>query len=181
MECAIESNQKDKLEMLAETLLLANTALNDNDISQYDGLRQLLDGLNEISQDAAGEFEAKISGIGQRAAELSKPLNETWNEWQDASKLIPIGSSLVVLRIDEDDEGRNLVVSHHNEIGAIGLWLPEGGVAAAPGNIIKIHDSRIKVAQATANLRDVHNIRGIVAVEDSNGLTFTAKTGYILD
>ena len=181
MECAIESNQKDKLEMLAETLLLANTALNDKDISQYEGLRQLLDGLNEISQDAAGEFEAKISGIDQRAAELSKPLDETWNEWQDASKLIPTGSSLVVLRIDEDDEGRNLVVSHHTEIGAIGLWLPEGGVAAAPGNIIKIHDSRIKVAQATANLRDVHNIRGIVAVEDSNGLTFTAKTGYILD
>ena len=181
MECAIESNQKDKLEMLAETLLLANTALNDNDISQYDGLRQLLDGLNEISQDAAGEFEAKISGIDQRAVELSKPLNETWNEWQDASKLIPIGSSLVVLRIDEDDEGRNLVVSHHSEIGAIGLWLPEGGVAAAPGNLIKIHDSRIKVAQATADLRNVHNIRGIVAVEDSNGLTFTAKTDYILD
>ncbi len=181
MECAIESNQSDKLETLAETLLLANTALNDKDISQYDGLRQLLDGLNEISQDVAGKFEAQISDIDQRAAELSKPLDETWNEWQHATKLIPAGSSLVVLRIDEDDQGRSLVVSHHSEIGAIGLWLPDGGISAAPGNLIKIHESRIKVAQATEDLRSIHNIRGVVAVEDSNALTFTAKTENILD
>jgi len=181
MECAIESNQSDKLETLAETLLLANTALNDKDISQYDGLRQLLDGLNEISQDVADKFEAQISDIDQRAAKLSKPLDETWNEWQHATKLIPAGSSLVVLRIDEDDQGRNLVVSHHSEIGAIGLWLPDGGIAAAPGNLIKIHESRIKVAQATEDLRSIHNIRGVVAVEDSNALTFTAKTDDILD
>ena len=181
MECAIESNQSDKLDTLAETLLLANTALNDKDISQYDGLRQLLDGLNEISQDVADKFEAQISDIDQRAAELSKPLDETWNEWQHATKLIPAGSSLVVLRIDEDDQGRSLVVSHHSEIGAIGLWLPDGGIAAAPGNLIKIHESRIKVAQATEDLRSIHNIRGVVAVEDSNALTFTAKTDEILD
>ena len=146
-----------------------------------EGLRQLLDGLNAISLEASNEFEAKISDIDQRASELSKPLDDTWNEWQEASRLVPMGSPLVVLRVDEDDSGRNLIISHHHEIGAIGLWLPEGGVKAAPGNLIKIHQSRIKVAPPTDELRDIHNIRGIVAVEDSSAVTFIAKTDEILE
>jgi hypothetical protein len=181
MECAIESSQHDKLDMLAETLLLANTALNDNDIPQYEGLRQLLDGLNHISEEASEEFAAKISDIDQRASEFSKPLDETWNEWQDASRLIPSGSPLIVLRVDADEAGRNLIISHHSEIGAIGLWLPEGGVIAAPGNSIMVHDSRIKVAPPTDELRETHNIRGVVAVEDSSALTFTANTEDIVE
>lgn len=181
MECAIESGQNEKLDGLAEILLLANTASNEKEHSQYEGLRQLLDGLNTISSEASDEFESKISDIDQRATELSKPLDETWSEWQDASRLVPTGSPLVVLRVDEDDSGRNLIVSHHPEIGAIGLWLPEGGVKAAPGNLIQIHDSRIKVAPSTDTLRDIHNIRGIVAVEDSAALTFTAKTDELID
>ena len=127
------------------------------------------------------QFEAHISDIDQRANELSKPLDETWNEWQDASRLVPVDSPLIVLRVDEDENGRNLIISHHSEIGAIGLWLPDGGVKAAPGNQIKINESRIKVAVPTDELRDIHNIRGIVAVEDSSALTFTAKTDEILD
>lgn len=181
MECAIESGQNDKLEGLAEVLLLANTASNEKEQIQYEGLRQLLDGLNTISQEASNEFDAKISDIDQRATELSRPLDETWTEWQDASKLIPAGSPLVVLRVDEDEEGRNLIISHHSEIGAIGLWLPDGGVKAAPGNQIIIHESRIKVATPTDLLRDIHNIRGLVAVEIPTALTFTVKTDEILD
>ena len=181
MECAIESGQNDKLEELAEVLLLANTASNEKEQTQYQGLRQLLDGLNTISQEASNEFDAKISDIDQRATELSRPLDETWTEWQDASKLIPAGSPLVVLRVDEDEEGRNLIISHHSEIGAIGLWLPDGGVKAAPGNQIIIHESRIKVAAPTDLLREIHNIRGLVAVEIPTALTFTVNTDEILD
>jgi hypothetical protein len=181
MECAIESGQNDKLEELAEVLLLANTASNEKEQTQYQGLRQLLDGLNTISQEASNEFDAKISDIDQRATELSRPLDETWTEWQDASKLIPAGSPLVVLRVDEDEEGRNLIISHHSEIGAIGLWLPDGGVKAAPGNQIIIHESRIKVAAPTDLLREIHNIRGLVAVEIPTALTFTVNTDEIID
>ncbi len=181
MECAIESGQNDKLEGLAEVLLLANSASNEKELSQYEGLRQLLDGLNDISLEASNKFAAKISDIDQRTVELSKPLDETWTEWQDASRLVPMDSPLVVLRVDEDDSGRNLIISHHHEIGAIGLWLPEGGVNAAPGNLIKIHQSRIKVAPPTDILRDIHNIRGIIAVEDYSAVTFIAKTSEILE
>ena len=85
------------------------------------------------------------------------------------------------MRIDEDDDGRVLLVSHHSEIGAIGLWLPEGGVEAAPGSSIEIHESRIKVAPPTDILRDIHNIRGIIAVEDPEAIVFIAKTDEIVD
>ena len=181
MECATESKQTDRMEMLAEMLLLANTAMTNKEQVQYEGLRLLLDRLNSISEVATEEFESQISEIDQKAEQLSKPLDQTWNEWQPASKLIPENTSLTIVRIDEDDDGRVLLVSHHSEIGAIGLWLPEGGVEAAPGSSIEIHESRIKVAPPTDMLRDIHNIRGIIAVENPDAIAFIAKTDEIID
>ena len=181
MECAIESGQSERLEMLAELLLLANTAISNQEEGHYDDLRQLLDGLNDIDEAASGEFTARIADIDKKAVELSKPLDETWSEWQPSNRLFPDGEPLTVLRIDEDDDGRNLVISHHNELGAIGLWLPEGGVQASPGNQIQIQDSLVKVAPPTEILRDIHNIRGIVAIEDPEALSFIVRTDEILD
>jgi len=181
MECAIETGQSARLEILAELLLLANTAISNREQGNYDGLRQLLDGLNEIDDASSGEFLARIADIDQRVIELSKPLDETWSEWQPATRLLPDDSPLTVLRIDEDDEGRNLVISHHAELGAIGLWLPEGGIQASPGNQIQIQNSRVKVAPPTDNLRDVHNIRGVVAIEDATALSFIVRTDEIMD
>ena len=181
MECAIETGQSDRLEMLAELLLLANTAISNREQGHFDGLRQLLDGLNEIDDASSSEFLARIADIDQKAIELSKPLDETWSEWQPATRLLPDDSPLTVLRIDEDDAGRNLVISHHAELGAIGLWLPEGGIQASPGNQIQIHNSRVKVAPPTDILRDVHNIRGVVAIEDAAALSFIVRTDEILD
>ncbi|MDP6324691.1 MAG: hypothetical protein QF684_03895 [Candidatus Thalassarchaeaceae archaeon] len=181
MECAIESGQENRLEMLAELLLLANTAISNLEEGNYDDLRLLLDGLNDIDDASSEEFTARIADIDKKADELSKPLDETWNEWQPATRLLPDGSPLTVLRIDEDEEGRNLVISHHSELGAIGLWLPEGGVQASPGNLIQIQDSRVKVAPPTEILRDIHNIRGVVAIENSDALSFIVRTDEILD
>lgn len=181
MECATESKQNDRIDMLAEMLLLANTAMTEKEQMQYEGLRQLLDRMNTISDEASKEFESQISDIDQKTEQLSKPLDETWKEWQPASKLVPSNSPLIVVRIDEDENGRVLLVSHHPEIGAIGLWLPEGGVEAAPGSTIEIHESRIKVAPPTDELRDIHNIRGIVAVENPDAISFLAKTDEIVD
>ena len=181
MECAIETGTSDRMDMLAEMLLLANTAMTNKEQMQYEGLRQYIDKVNDIAEEASKDFESQISEIDQKAEELSKPLDETWKEWQPASKLIPHGSELTIVRIDEDDNGRVLLVSHHSEIGAVGLWLPEGGVEASPGSSIQIHESRIKVAPPTDELRDIHNIRGIVAVENPDSISFIAKTDEILE
>ena len=61
------------------------------------------------------------------------------------------------------------------------MWLPEGGVQASPGNLIQIEDSRVKVAAPTDILRDIHNIRGIVAIENPDALSFIVRTDQILD
>ena len=180
MECATESKQNESMEMLAEMLLLSNTAMTEKEQMQYEGLRQLLDRLNTITGDASQEFESQISNIDEKAEQLSKPLDKTWKEWQPVSRLLPEQSTLTIVRVDEDDSGRVLLVSHHPEIGAIGLWLPEGGVDASPGSTIQIHESRIKVAPPTDNLRDIHNIRGIVAVENPDAISFKVKTDDII-
>ena len=39
----------------------------------------------------------------------------------------------------------------------------------------------VKVAPPTEILRDIHNIRGIVAIEDPEALSFIVRTDEILD
>ena len=181
MECAIEVGLDDELDLLAETLLLANTALSEREQSQYEGLRQLLDDLNILSGEIKQEFESAITDIEAKVESLSKPLDDTWKDWQPAAKLIPEGSDMTVIRIERDESGRVLVVSHHTEIGSVGIWLPEGGVEASPGNIIQLNQSRIKVAPPTKELQENHNIRGIIAIENSDGISFGARSQEILD
>lgn len=72
-------------------------------------------------------------------------------------------------------------MSHHTEIGSVGIWLPEGGVEASPGNIIQLNQSRIKVAPPTKELQENHNIRGIIAIEKSDAISFGARAQEILD
>jgi len=176
MECAIESIQEDLINKLAEFLLLANSAINHEDIIEFSGLRELLDNLNDVHEDSINEFESKILEIDQKTEELSKPLDETWKEWQPSDKLISNDSPLVVLRVHEDEEGQKLIISHHLEIGNIGLWLPKGDFKVAPGNLIDINGSRVKVAKPPKSLHEKYNIRGLVAVEEPESLSFTAKT-----
>ncbi|RZD51467.1 MAG: hypothetical protein CXT67_08195 [Methanobacteriota archaeon] len=180
MECAIESGQDGKMDALAESLVLANSAINNEEQAQFEGLRELLDNLNQLHVDSVDEFETKILEIGERSEKLSKPIDKTWEEWQPSSKLIPTNSQLIVLRVHEDDNGQELIISHHAEFGAIGLWLPEGGVKAAPGNLIDIKDSRVKVAKPPQTLQELHNIRSLVAVESPEKISFIANTEDLL-
>ncbi len=181
MECAIETSTKTNLDQLAELLLLANTAISNEDETRHQGLRQLLDGLNEISQNSKDKFEEKIASIVEKKDELSKPLDETWTEWQPSSKLLDDGELLTVLRIDTAEDGQGLIISHHNELGNIGIWLPKGGIKTAPGNQIKIHDTRIKVVEPTEKLRQTHSIRGLVAIEHTDAISVSVKSSEITD
>ena len=92
---------------------------------------------------------------------------------------------LLVLAVHADIA--DLRVGHGHELARIGglgedlLIAGEGGVEAAPGSTIEIHESRIKVAPPTDILRDIHNIRGIVAVENPEAISFIAKTDEIIE
>ena len=65
MECAIETGTSDRMDMLAEMLLLANTAMTNKEQMQYEGLRQYIDKVNDIAEEASKDFESQISEIDQ--------------------------------------------------------------------------------------------------------------------
>tara|TARA_B100001115_G_C15848478_1_gene429226 strand:+ start:808 stop:2697 length:1890 start_codon:yes stop_codon:yes gene_type:complete len=176
MECAIESTQDELIDKLAEVLFLVNSSINDEEITKFPGVRKLLDNLNEVHEDSKIKFESKITEIEEKTEELSKPLNETWKEWQPSNKLISDESPLVILSVHEDVDGQKLIISHHLELGNIGLWLPKGDFNAVIGNLIDIKDSKVKVANPPDILHEKYNIRGLVAVEKPEALSFITKT-----
>ncbi len=181
MECAIELNLNNELENIAEAIIMANAALSETEQTHFEGLRDLLDTLNTISEEKADEFESKIVDIEEKVEEISQPLKESWKEWQDSNNLIPEGSELTVLRVETDEENRTLIVTHHPEIGPVGIWLPDGGVKAASGNLIGIGQTRIKVAPPTEELSKAHNVRAILAIEKPECLHIKAQTDNLLN
>ena len=176
MECALQIDSQEKLEILSEYILMANAAMTQTDMLQHEGLRTLLDGLNQLNSEEAEEFAKKIKAIEQRVDEHNQPFEETWKNWQPSSKLIPEAATLRVVRSEVDENQDTLVVVHHSELGSIGLWLPEGEWNVSSGHLLSFANTRVKLAQPTVELQEKHSIRGIVAVEDSTQLTFTAPS-----
>jgi hypothetical protein len=175
MECAIEVDDMDTMQLLAESMVLANSALTVKESQQNESLRLYLDGLNNLDKSSSEAFDKQISDIEKQAEELAKPLDGIWKDWQPAAKLLPDNSPLTVVRIEVDDEGHSLVVSNHLELGVIGFWLPEGEFNISPGHQLSVGNSRVKVASAPENLRKEHSIRALVAVENPEEITFSAR------
>ena len=175
MECAIEVENMDLLQSLAESMVLANSALTEKESQQNEELREYLDGLNNLDKCSSEAFEKQILNIEKQASELAKPIDETWNEWQPATKLISSNSPLSVIRIETDEEGQNLVVCNHLELGVIGFWIPKGELNVSPGQKLSIKDSRVKVAKAPDFLTKEHSIRALVAVENPEKMIFSAE------
>ena len=178
MECAIEVNDMQIMQSLAESMVLANSALTDKESQQNEELRLYLDGLNNLDESSTKAFEQRISDIEKQAEELAKPLDETWNDWQPASKLFPDDIPLTVMRIEVDDDGECLVVSHHSELGMIGFWMPKGDFNISPGHKLSIGNSRVKVAVAPEFLREKHSIRALIALEIPQEISFSTKLDF---
>ena len=179
MECALQIGSQEHLEVLSEYLLMANAAMTQTDVVQHEGLRNLLDELNQLSEQEAEEFAKKIKVIEQRVIEHNQPFEETWKVWQPSSKLIPEAATLRVVRAEVDENQDTLVIVHHPELGSIGLWLPEGDWNVSSGHLLSFAATRVKLAQPTVELQEKHSIRGIVAVEDTNQLMFNAPIDEI--
>ena len=180
MECTLEKGSQEQLEVLAEHILMANAAMTHDDVIQHEGLRTLLDGLNQLTEIEAEEFAKKIQVIEKRADEHTLPFEDTWNDWQPATKLIPQDATLKVIRAEVDDNRDTLVVVHHTELGSIGIWLPDGEWNVSSGHLLSIGQTRVKLAQPTADLQEKHSLRGLVAVEDSSKLMFKAPSEELL-
>ena len=89
---------------------MANAAMTNDDVIQHEGLRTLLDGLNQLSEQETIEFTKKIQEIEQLADEHTLPIEATWKDWQPSEKLVSTEATLNVIRSEVDDNNDTLVV-----------------------------------------------------------------------
>ena len=173
MECAIDCNDDNLTENLAEYLILANNALTDSESEQYIGLRKYLDDINTIDQSSATKFDDKISEIADQVQIISQPLDSS-SDWVEASEIFPSRARFSVLRQLSMGSDETLVVAQHSELGIIGFWLPNSDHQVSAGQNIIIKGTKVKVANPPDNLRSQHNISSLVALEDSDKIVFSA-------
>ena len=173
MECAIDCNDENLTENLAEYLILANNALTDSESEQYVGLRKYLDDINTIDQSSTTKFDDKINEIADQVELISQPLDSS-GDWVEASEIFPSKAKFSVLRQLSMGPDETLVVAQHSELGIIGFWLPTSDHQVSAGQNIIIKGTKVKVANPPDNLRSQHNISSLVAVEDSDKIVFSA-------
>ena len=125
MECAIDGNDTNLTESLAEYLVLANNALTDSESQQYDGLRKYLDDINTIETKSSTEFEKKISEIEEQAEAMSKSIKAS-EDWVKSGSIFDESALFNVLRQVTTKADETLIIGQHSSLGIIAFWLPSG-------------------------------------------------------
>ena len=175
MECAIEINDQNMIEGLAEYLVLANNALTEEENTEYAGLRKYIDKLNDISGNQNEEFKQKMTEIETKASQLAKSQIEFSDEWQDAQQIFGSSSKMTVLRNEAIGEDESLIIAQDSEIGIVGFWLPQGDYNVSAGQNVTIKNTKVKLAKPTEELKNKHNLSAVIAIQDSDKITFSAN------
>ena len=175
MECAIEINDQNMIEGLAEYLVLANNALTEEENTEYAGLRKYIDKLNDISGNQNEEFKQKMTEIETKASQLAKSQIEFSDEWQDAQKIFASSGKMTVLRNEAIGEDESLIIAQDSEIGIVGFWLPQGDYNVSAGQNVTIKNTKVKLAKPTEELKNKHNLSAVIAIQDSDKITFSAN------
>tara|TARA_B100000925_G_scaffold134744_1_gene100688 strand:+ start:49 stop:741 length:693 start_codon:yes stop_codon:yes gene_type:complete len=174
IECAIEGQNNSLTESLAEYLVLANNALTESESKQYDGLRKYLDDINTIESTSSTKFDKTISEIEEQAEAMLKTI-DTSEEWVNAEDIFDDSASFNVLRQVSIDANETLIIGQHSALGVIAFWLANADYQVSAGQKITIIDTKVKVAQPPEELRTEHKISALVAVKDSNKISFSAN------
>ena len=164
LECAIESDNENEVDRIRNLLTLVNVAAVGEEDEERRGLRLVLDELNTIDVSTMEKHEAVNTEIEEAVGEHMLPIGETWMEWRDSSDLINAEDHLRILRVVDSDEG-SLAITHHPDLGGLGIWLPGEAPELSSGLSISIRGTRIKLAEASSDLAESQNIRGVIAVE----------------
>ena len=175
MECAIEINDQKMIEGLAEYLVLANNALTEEENTEYAGLRKYIDKLNDISGNQNEEFKQKITEIETKASKLAKSQIKFSDEWQDAQQIFGSSGKMTVLRNEAIGEDESLIIAQDSEIGIVGFWLPQGDYNVSAGQNATIKNTKVKLAKPPEELKNKHNLSAVIAIQDSNKITFSAN------
>ena len=113
------------------------------------------------------EMQVVNKEIDQLVESQLSPISETWRDWRESSELIADHESLVVVRVVKIDEG---VLQSLITLNLVGLGMAQGSPELAPGLALSITGTRIKLAEASKDLVDSQNIRGVIAVESPEAL-----------
>ena len=175
MECAIEINDQNMIEGLAEYLVLANNALTEEENTEYAGLRKYIDKLNDISGNQNEEFKQKMTEIETKASQLAKSQIEFSDEWQDAQQIFGSSGKLTVLRNEAIGEDESLIIAQDSDIGIVGFWLPQGDYNVSAGQNVTIKNTKVKLAKPPEELKIKHNLSAVIAIQDSNKIIFSAN------
>ena len=73
------------------------------------------------------------------------------------------------------EQNETLIIGQHSDLGVIGFWLPDGDFQVSAGQNITIANTKVKVASAPDELRSDHNVTGLIAIKDSQGISFSAQ------
>ena len=175
MECAIEINDQNMIEGLAEYLVLANNALTEEENTEYAGLRKYIDKLNDISGNQNEEFKQKMTEIETKASQLAKSQIEFSDEWQDAQQIFGSSGKMTVLRNEAIGEDESLIIAQDSHIGIVGFWLQQGDYNVSAGQNVTIKNTKVKLAKPPEELKNKHNLTAVIAIQDSNKITFSAN------
>jgi tetratricopeptide (TPR) repeat protein len=173
LECAVESGAAASAVGLADSIARCNAALTGQEGSQLARMRSLLDRVNAIGGDAVQRFLEQVEAIEDKRLQQQEPLPQTWSEWQPSAKLMGDDSSLEVLRAIREDGNLMLLICYHRELGNLGIWLPDSKIATSPNSRYRLDAgaTRVKVAHPPEKIGELHNIRGLIAVEQPDSLT----------
>ena len=175
MECAIEINDNNMIEGLAEYLVLANNALTEEENTEYAGLRKYIDKLNDISGNQNEEFKQKMTEIETKASQLAKSQIEFSDEWKDAQQIFGSNGRMTVLRNEAIGENESLIIAQDSDIGIVGFWLQQGDYNVSAGQNVTIKNTKVKLAKPPDELKIKHNLSAVIAIQDSNKISFSAN------
>ena len=132
MECAIESTQDELIDKLAEVLFLANSSINDEEITKFPGVRKLLDNLNEVHEDSKIKFESKITEIEEYQKNDKRNKNAIFFGGTDPGRFVPtymIYSAKVrpdIYLITQNALADNTYMNVMRDLYGEQIWIPTG-------------------------------------------------------
>lgn len=172
LECV--SSEQRMSEELGELILLAYRAMEDDDDSEIEGLRQVLDQIHQQTVEQEKQVEEVVEQISKRQEDLSEMVYS--NDWQDSSVVLNDERPLYISNVVGDASEEQLILAQHPSLGSVGIWLPAKADAPQPGARITLTNGRVKIAEPPKDISDSYAIRALIAIEYPDSLVFQSLT-----
>jgi len=172
LECV--SSEQKMSEELGELILLAYRAMEDDDDSEIEGLRQVLDQIHQQTVEQEKQVEDVVEQISKRQQDSSELVVS--NEWQDSNSILNDERPLYISNVVGEASEEQLILAQHPSLGSVGIWLPAKADAPQPGAKITLTNGRVKIAEPPKDVAESYSIRALIAIEFPESLVFQSLT-----